>query len=229
MSDFQIALEARTDTGKGVARKLRAAGRVPAVCYGSGVEATSVQLDPFVLDKLLRGSAAGLNTLIDVSGAGLDGKVVLVKELQRDPVRGEILHADLFAIDAAQTIEVEVPVRIIGTPTGVELEGGILDHPLREIEVSCLPGSIPEDLPVEVAALELGESIHVRDIALPDGVELLSDPDLTVVSVVAPTKVEEEVAEVAEEGAEGVEGAEGEGEKADGEEKSGGEEKSEGD
>ena len=222
MSEYQIALEARADTGKSVNRKLRATGRIPAVCYGSGQQATSVQLDPHELDTLLRKSSAGLNTLIDVSGAGLDGKVVLVKELQRDPVRGEILHADLFAIDASQTIEVEVPVRIIGTPTGVSMDGGILDQPLREIQVSCLPGAIPEDLPVEVAALELGESVHVRDLAIPEGVELLSDPDLTVLSVVAPTKVEEEVPVVEEEGAEGEaegEAPEGEEKKSEGEEK----------
>ena len=227
MSEYQIALEERTGTKKGVTRKLRAAGRIPAVCYGSGVEATSVQLDPHALDTLLRKSPAGLNTLIDLQGAGLDGKVVLVRELQRDPVRGEILHADLLAIDASQAIEVEVPVRIIGTPTGVALNGGILDHPLREIQVSCLPAAIPEDLPVDVAALDLGDSIHVRDLVLPQGVELVSDPDLTVVSVVAPTKVEEEVPVEAE----AIEGeGEGEGEAAapEGEEKPAAEESSEG-
>lgn len=222
MSENQLALEAREDSGKGVARKLRAAGRAPAVCYARGESAVAVSLDPHELEVKLRKSAAGLNTLFDVKGGGLDGKVVLVKELQRDPVRRDIIHADLFAIDANATVEVEVPVRMVGTPIGVTMGGGILDHPLREIQLSCLPRAIPEDLPIDVAALELGESVHVRDVALPTGVELLSDPDLTVVSVVAPTKVEEETPVVEEEVAEGDEAP-----KAEGDEKPTDEEKPE--
>jgi hypothetical protein len=90
---------------------------------------------------------------------------------------GALLHADLFAVDVDKAIEVKVPVRIVGTPTGVTFGGGILDFPLREIEVLCLPRAIPEELPIDVAALQVGDSIHVRDIALPAGVELVSDPD----------------------------------------------------
>jgi large subunit ribosomal protein L25 len=107
-----------------------------------------------------------------------------------------MLHADLFAVDADQTIEVSVPIHIVGTAIGVSLGGGILDFPLREIEVVCLPRAIPEEIPVDVSALQLGDSIHVRDLTLPQGVELLSDSDLSVVSVVAPAKAEEEVAPV---------------------------------
>lgn len=213
MSETQLAVEARENTGKGYARKLRAAGRIPAICYSASMEATPLQLDPAALDRLLRGSAAGMNTLFDLQGGGLDGRTVLVKELQRDPVRGFILHADLFAIDVDKTIEVEVPVQVVGTPVGVSLGGGILDFPMREIEVMCLPRAIPEELRVDVSALELGDSIHVRDVPLPEGVELISDPDLTVVSVVAPAKAEEEVTAAEEEEAEGAEapaeGAEG--------------------
>ena len=105
---------------------------------------------PSALDRLLRKSSAGMNTLIDLQGGGLDGKVVLVKELQRDPVMGVLLHADLFAVDVDKAIEVKVPVRIVGTPLGVTFGGGILDFPLREIEVLCLPRAIPEELPIDV-------------------------------------------------------------------------------
>lgn len=215
MPENPLAVEPRQLTGKGHARKLRAAGRIPAVCYSSTMEATPLQVDPHELDRLLRKSAAGMNTLIDLRGGGLDGKVVLVKDLQRDPVRGELLHADLFAIDAAKRIEVEVPVHVVGVPVGVRLGGGILDFPLREIEVSCLPRSIPEELRVDVTELEMGESIHVRDVPLPEGVELISDPELTVLSVVAPAKPEEEATPSDEEAAEGAEAAaaDGEGEK----------------
>ena len=207
----QLAVEPRATTGKGHARKLRAAGRIPAVCYAPGSGATVIQLDPGALDRLLRKSSAGMNTLIDLSGGGLDGKVVLVKELQRDPVTSALLHADLFAVDVDKPIEVKVPVRIVGTPTGVTFGGGILDFPMREIEVLCLPRAIPEDLPIDVGALQVGDSIHVREISLPAGVELMSDPDLSVVSVVLPSKEEEPtpVEPVAVEGEEGAVPAEG--------------------
>jgi large subunit ribosomal protein L25 len=204
--DHQLAVEPRAGTGKGLARKLRANGRIPAVCYSPGSGATSIQLDPKALDRLLHKSSAGMNTLIDLSGGGLDGKVVLVKELQRDPVSSVLLHADLFAVDVDKPIEVNVPVRIVGTPTGVTFGGGILDFPMREIEVLCLPRAIPEDLPIEVGHLLVGDSIHVREIPLPAGVELVSDPDLSVVSVVLPSK-EEEVAPVETVVVEGEEGA----------------------
>ena len=211
MGDHQLAVETRAGSRKGDARKLRAGGRIPAVCYAPGSAATKISLDPKALDRLLHKSAAGINTLIDLSGGGLDGKVVLVKELQRDPVSSVLLHADLFAVDVDKPIEVKVPVRIVGTPTGVTFGGGILDFPMREIEVLCLPRAIPEDLPIEVGALQVGDSIHVREIALPAGVELISDPDLSVVSVVLPSKEEEPapVEAVAVEGEEGAVPAEG--------------------
>ena len=194
MSDFQLAVDAREGKGKGYTRKLRANGRVPGVCYSPTQEATSIEFDPTVLETMLRKSAAGLNTLIDLSGGGLDGQVVLVKELQRDPVRGDLLHADLYAIDVNKAIQVSVKVQVTGTSTGVALDGGILDFVLREVEVSCLPRAIPEELPVDVTELGLGDSLHIRDIPLPDGVELVSDGDLTVVAVVAPAKAESEAA-----------------------------------
>lgn len=201
MSDYVLDIEARTDTGKGVARKLRAQGRIPGVCYGSAEGARGIQLDPHVLDRILAKSSAGLNTLIDLKGGGpLDGRVVIVKDLQRDPVRGSLLHADLYEIDVNRTITVDVPIHLSGTPVGVELGGGIVEHTLREVEVECLPRAIPEEIVVDVRGLELGESLHVSDLALPQGVELVTDPDLAVVSVVAP-RVEEAAAEGAEAGA----------------------------
>ena len=220
MSEHQIAVELREGVGKGVARKLRAAGRVPGVYYSKG-ESQSISLEPLSLERLLASSAAGLNTLISLTGASpLEGKQVLVKALQRDPVRGEILHADLYAIDVKKVVHVQVPIHLTGTPAGVALDGGILDHVIREIELECLPTAIPEELPVDVSALQLGESVHVRDIALPTGVTLLTDGDLSVASVAQP-KVEEEapvVAEGEEElAAAAAEGEEGEAPKAEGE------------
>ncbi len=203
MADNALAIEVRENTGKGVARKLRAAGRIPGVFYGKKLSATPITLDPHVLERALKKSDAGMNTLFDVQiqgGGELQGKVVLVKDLQRDPVTGSFLHADLYAVDLEQALQVSVPLHVTGKAPGVEM-GGILDQALREIELSCLPTAIPREIQVDVSGLNLGDSIHIRDLGLPEGVDLVSDPDLSVVSVVAPRATEEEAA--AEEAAEG--------------------------
>lgn len=211
MADYQLSIDLRTDKGKGVARKLRASGRIPGVFYGGNATPCPIALDPRALDNVIHTSSAGMNTLMDLKGGGeLDGKLVLIKDVQRDPVRGNLLHADLYAVDVTKTIQVQVPVHLDGNPLGVVNDGGIMDHSLREVELSCLPGAIPEELRLDVSGLGLGDSLHVRDIGLPDGVVLVSDSDLPVVSVVAP-RVEEEKAPEEEEGAEAAaaEGAEG--------------------
>lgn len=189
-----LNIERREGVGKGVARKLRAAGRIPGVCYSSGQSPEAVSLDPRALDRILRSSEAGINTLIDLvvgGGGSYHGRTVLVRELQRDPVSGAALHADLFALDLTAKVSVSVPIHLRGHAAGVE-EGGILDHALREVELECLPRAIPKEIVVDVSALVVGASIHVRDLALPEGVALLSDGDLSVVSVVLPRKAEEE-------------------------------------
>jgi large subunit ribosomal protein L25 len=220
VADYQLQLELREDAGKGVARKLRAAGKIPGVCYGAGVETHAVTLDPRPLEKALRTSSAGLNTLFAVQGGGaFHGKSVLVKELQRDPVKGWLLHADFYAVDLTKEIEVAVPVHLTGSAAGL-MNGGIVDHQLREIEIACLPTAIPESFSLDVSALDVGDTLHVRDVVLPEGVKLVSDPDLSVVSVVLPAKAEEEVAaeaaaaEAAAAPAEGEAAAAGEGEAA---------------
>jgi large subunit ribosomal protein L25 len=200
-----LVAELRDATGKGVARKLRAAGRIPAVVYGKGVESQAISVDPSALQRLLQSTGAGMNTLIELS---VDGamRTVLVKELQRDPVRGRPLHTDFYLVELDKTVEVAVPIHLVGRPEGVEL-GGILDHPLRELELECLPRAIPESVDVDVTALDVGDSIHVRDLELPEGVSVRTDGNLAVASVIAPAVVEEPVAEEAEEAEEGEEAA----------------------
>jgi large subunit ribosomal protein L25 len=210
-----LSADTRTATGKGANRKLRVAGRIPAIVYGKGRDTQSVVLDPTALETLLHKSGAGLNTLIDLSVAGRTD-TVLVKELQRHPVHGSYLHVDFFKVDLTQTITVSVPIHFIGKARGVEF-GGILDHPLRELEVECLPRAIPEFIEVDVSALEIGQAIHVSDLHLPAGVEVKTDATLPVASVVLPaaeveatpteTVVEGEVAEGAEAAAAPAEGA----------------------
>jgi large subunit ribosomal protein L25 len=194
VGEFSLQAEPRDRTGKGAARKIRADGRIPAICYRRNAESVSITLDPRWLHDSIRKASAGINTLFDLKmtgGGDFDGRQVLVKDIQRDPVSGNYLHADLFAVDLTETIHVSVPIHLTGSAAGVIL-GGVLDHALRDLEIECLPGAIPEEFSVDVSALEIGQSIHVRDLTLPEGVELLVDPDLSIVSVVAPTIVEEE-------------------------------------
>jgi large subunit ribosomal protein L25 len=190
-----LVAEAREATGKGIARRLRAAGRIPAVVYGRGVESKAISVDPNGLQRLLQSGGAGMNTLIELSMDG-ETRTVLVKELQRDPVRGRPLHSDFYLVELDKTVEVSVPIRLLGRPEGVEL-GGILDQPLREIELECLPRAIPESVDLDVSGLEVGDSIHVRDLELPEGVSVRTDVNLAVASVITPVVVEEPVAEEA--------------------------------
>jgi len=204
-----LDVEPREATGKGVARKLRAAGRIPGICYGQA-NTRPISVDPVALDRLIHRSASGMNTLIDLRVAGggeFDGKKVLLKEMQRDPVTNAPLHADFFALDLAHDIDVSIPIHVRGSAPGVTLKGGILDQVLREIEIECRPDAIPDEVQADVSELDLGMSLHVRDLILPPGVKLLTDPDRSVVSGVAPTAVEE-AAPVAEGAEEAVEAAE---------------------
>ncbi len=213
MGEFALDVELRDGRGKGVARKLRASGRIPAICYRRNAESVAVSLDPKELDRLIRNASSGINTLIDLKMAGggdFDGRQVLIKELQRDPISGDYLHADLYAVDLLQKIHVSVPIQIKGSAIGVTQDGGILDHATRELDVECLPNAIPEEFAVDVSELEVGQSLHVRDIEVLEGVEILNDPDVSIVSVVAPAVVEEEAPAEEEEAVEGEAVPEGE-------------------
>ncbi len=215
MSEASLAVEVRSATGKEVARKLRATGRVPAVLYGRRRDPVSLSLDPVALERLIKASDAGVNTLFALTGPkALAGRTVLVKELQRHPVQGNLLHADFFEVDQEATITVSVPVHLVGSATGVTLGGGLLDHALREVELECLPRAIPDEIKLDVSELEIGDSLHVRDLSLPEGVKLRTQADLSVVSVVPPTVEEEPVVEAEEVPGEGEAAAEGEAEGA---------------
>jgi large subunit ribosomal protein L25 len=215
VAEFSIALESREETGKSPNRKLRARGRVPGVVYGTGKEPVSVSFDPNALESKIKASHAGMNTLFDLEGdAAVANRTVMVKELQREPVRGAVLHADFFEIDLTERLHVSVPIHLVGSSPGL-LEGGVIEHSLRELELACLPNAIPDEVTADVSGLELGHSLHVADISLPEGVELVSDGELSVVSVLLPRAVETETPVEEGEGAEGEEGAEAaEGEEA---------------
>jgi large subunit ribosomal protein L25 len=165
-----------------------------------------VAVSPREITAILR-SASGENTLFDLDVAGGRRKVIL-KEFQREPVRGALLHADFYEVALDQKIEVSVHVELLGTPVGVKLQGGIVDFITREIEVECLPTDIPEKFSVDISHLELGKHLRVSDLRLPsDKITMLTEPDVVVVHVVTPrAEVVEEVA--AEEAVAPAEGAE---------------------
>jgi large subunit ribosomal protein L25 len=207
VSETAIVVEVREQSGKGAARKLRAAGRIPAVLYGRGRETLPLTVDPRALDRILR--SGGANTLLDLTVTGradLAGTVALVKELQRHPIRGQILHADLYQVDLTRAITVDVPIHLLGRPKGLDF-GGILEHTLREVALECLPRAIPDAIEVDVSNLEIGDVVHVRDLALPEGVTLVSDPDLGVAHVAVPAAEEEAAPAEAVETVVGAEGA----------------------
>ena len=191
-----ISARSREGRGKGAARQARREGRIPGVLYGHGEDSVPLSVDANELQRLVH-TISIENTIVDLDLGSGEPYKVLIRELQRHPFRDEFVHIDFFHVAMDEQIHVEVPIVLIGTPTGVKNKGGVLDHQLRELEVFCLPGSIPEKIELEVSHLDIGDSIHVSDIQLPD-VEILTDLDRSVVAVLAPTVIEvEEVAEEA--------------------------------
>jgi large subunit ribosomal protein L25 len=171
----------RAETGKGVARKLRASGQVPAVIYGHAREALSLTLDARELSRLLdRISAA--NTVVEVTFGGRPSRT-LIREIQRHPVKRHVLHVDFQELVAGETVTVKVPLVLVGTAEGVRSGGGVLDHSLHSIEIEADPVNIPNHIDVDVSALGIGDSIHVRDLTLPAGITVLDDPDASVLTI----------------------------------------------
>jgi len=171
----------RDRSGKGVARKLRAKGLIPAVFYGGG-ENISLSLQPQELLKIL---SAGENTIfqLDLDGeAGVDRKAI-VRDLQRDPVKNTLLHADLYKISMDVEVTVSVPIVLEGESRAVSDAGGLVNQLLDEVEIQCLPGLIPHELKIDVSHLDIGDVLHVRDLLVPAGIRVLTDADAVVASV----------------------------------------------
>jgi large subunit ribosomal protein L25 len=200
-----LSAQPRAERGKGWARKLRAQGRVPAVVYGHGESTRTLTVDAHELERLFS-QIRRENTVINLRIEGEKAEVkALVREVQSHAYRGTILHVDFYQIHAGERITVEVPIRLQGTPEGVKL-GGILQHTLNELEVRCLADQIPDTIQVDVTHLGINDSIHVSDLTLPAGVEVLVDGERSVCSVIAPTVAAvEEPAVAAEPAAEAAE------------------------
>jgi large subunit ribosomal protein L25 len=192
MASASLSAETRTETGKGVARKLRAAGRVPGVVYGHGREPQALSLNARELEKLLGSIAAG-STVVELS-LGNATTNTLIREVQRHPFKKQILHVDFMELVAGEKVIVDIPLVFVGTPEGVRTGGGLLEQILHSIEVNVDPSSIPNHIDVDVSQMIMGHSLHVRDLKLPEGVEVLTDEDATICAVIAPRAVVEETA-----------------------------------
>ena len=191
-----LAAESRTSKGKGAARSARRAGKIPAVIYGHHREPAALTVDAAALTRLIT-VGHGLRALIDVS---IDGKApvkALFRELQRDPVRPQdVVHVDLYEVKSDEKITVKVQLHLTGTAEGVRNGGGILEHPVRELNIKCFPADIPDAIEIDVTNLAIGKSIHVSEITVAKG-EILDDGDLVGAAVVAP-RVEEVAAPAAD-------------------------------
>ena len=189
--DATLQAEKRESRGKNEARRLRAAGRIPAVVYGAEKNtAIEISVDPKSLSRILH-SESGANTLISLQGLAGGDTRVLVKEYQLDPIHHKMLHADFYQVAMDKTLTVTVPIVLKGEAKGVKQQGGIVDFVNREIEIEVLPGEIPERIEIDVTELMLNQGLRVRDIHT-EGAKWtpLSDADLMIVHVVAP-KAEE--------------------------------------
>ncbi|MCX7016123.1 MAG: 50S ribosomal protein L25 [Candidatus Sumerlaeota bacterium] len=198
----------RTEHGKGPARRLRAQGLIPAILYGAGEAPVDLALPQKEIERLL--AIDRVHTIINLRLAGADGaqeQQVMFRELQRDPVTRRPVHADLIRVRADQELHVTVEVHGAGTPTGVR-EGGILERPVREVEIRCLPADLPEHLEVDISGLKINGSFHARELPLGGSMHLVTDPETVLFHVAIPRAAA--AVEAEKEAAEGEEAEEGE-------------------
>jgi large subunit ribosomal protein L25 len=178
-----LSASPRQATGKGGARQARFHGKVPAVIYGHGRATQSLELEAKALEKALQGIEPA-STIIELSVDGTQVKT-LIREIQRHPVRPDIIHVDFYEIHAAEKVKLRVPVHLAGNPDGVRNAGGVLDQVTRDVEIEVLPENIPDRVELDVTALKIGDSVHVRDLVIPNA-KILTEAALTLATVVPP-------------------------------------------
>lgn len=200
---LKLSATIRRKSGKGVARRLRKQGMLPAVVYGHKTPSTPLAIDSKQLEELIVGGKSE-RKLFDLSIEGNGGpteKTVMIKELQIDPVKRHYLHVDFFEVAMDEEITIPIPIKFIGEAEGVKI-GGVLQQVRRELEIRCLPSQIPDGLEIDVSALKIGDSVHLKDVQLPPGIKISEDANLTIATVLAPTVEKEVAAEVPVEEAE---------------------------
>lgn len=197
-ANAELAARRRSETGKGAARKVRAAGLVPAVIYGKDLDTTPLTVDATEASHLFHSISVD-NTIVNLR---IDDEAeeteTLVREIQMHPFRPEILHVDFYRLQRGVAVEVDVPINYVGTPEGVR-QGGNLEMILHELRVKCVPSKIPEDVEIDTSVLEIGASVHAGDVEIGEAIELLTDPAQTLCLVAVPKVDAAEVGEVGEE------------------------------
>jgi large subunit ribosomal protein L25 len=192
MATANLAAKVRSTAGKGAARKLRAVGEVPAIVYGHGREPQSLAINTYTLERMLE-KVSYKTTVIELEVAGGATAKTLIREIQRHPFKRHILHVDFQELVAGEKVTVRVPLVFVGTPEGVRTGGGILDQVMHEMEIQCDPSIIPNHIDVDVSMLIIGHSLHVSDVKVPEGVEILDEASATVCVCSIPKAVVEEV------------------------------------
>ncbi len=217
MKKPKLKVELRDNTGKESNKKFRREGMVPGVLYSPhDKENLILKVMTIDLSKLLSAKSHGLIDLEIDDGKKKVSRLAIIKDVQYNWLKKQIVHVDFYGVTLKEKLTLEVDIELIGEPIGIK-EGGILQVELRKVEIECLPSQMPDSLKADLSSLNIGEHISVGEMEIPEGVEVLTDPDRIVAAVVHPTKIEE-VVEEEEEVAEGVEGAKGE-EKAETKEK----------
>jgi large subunit ribosomal protein L25 len=183
---LEIKVNARDIKNKRDAKRLRRNGKIPGVLYGPKTQAVALEFDQREFTNRIAGLEGSHLVRLKSASDILAEKVALVKDMQLHPISGDVIHADLYEVDLSARIQVRVPLHFVGRAAGVT-RGGILQPIVREVEVECLPMDIPQFFDVDVSALDIGDSVHVRDLVMPEGVTAVSEPDLALVSVVTPT------------------------------------------
>lgn len=192
MERTTLNVEKRDKVGKGFARSLRRRGMIPAVVYRAG-GSLPISISKKAMAKFI-GATAGEHTVVNLKFPDGDNKLAILKEYQLDPTKGDILHTDFFEVSLTEKVTVNVRVITHGEPIGVKRDSGLLQHVIREVEVECLPDKIPGHFEIDISGLEIGQSIHVKDITPGEGVTILTEPDEVIVNVVAPAVEKEEAA-----------------------------------
>ncbi|MFZ6017794.1 MAG: 50S ribosomal protein L25/general stress protein Ctc [Nitrospirota bacterium] len=194
MERITINAEKRENVGKGAARALRRENMIPAILYKGG-GALPIKLSKKELVHLIN-TTAGEQVIVNLQFADGESRLALMKDYQLDPIKGELLHTDFFEVSLTEKVRVTVHITTVGEPIGVKREGGILQYVLREIEIECLPDRIPRRIEIDISKLETGQSLHVSDLKLEEGIKVLTSPDEVIVNVIAPVAEEAAPAEV---------------------------------
>lgn len=192
MERISLTAEKR-EVGKSISKKLRAAGKIPAVLYGRGAETLAICVDMQEMEKITK-TKAGMNVLIDLAIKGGGTGIARIRDYQADPFKRLFTHVDFQTISLTEKLEVEVPVVLVGEAKGVK-DGGVLEQPRRKIVLQALPGAIPDKIELDIAELKIGDSIHADEIKLPDGVDFPHETNFSIVAVVPPAKEEAPPAE----------------------------------